>query len=180
MFDESADMSSSACVGSSESAWPERKLRLLISRDFIILFSHYGGPCFVAQHQHCWGPALRFPPSVRCLRSVLLGSRSATRPKTGRFQRRSACVKRKRKACGCSWRKDKPWPATLKRFSLLWGLQSKNRYHLLSHTIYWCVLSRFVQDYIFFYCLWLGHSQHANRLTWPAALKLSMKEDSHC
>lgn len=42
-------------VACSESAYRERKQRLLVFRDFIILlFSHYGGPCFfVAQHQHC-------------------------------------------------------------------------------------------------------------------------------
>lgn len=127
IFDECTDEAPSACAGSSESASRKRKQRLLNYRDFIILFSHYGGPCFAAQHRHCWGPALWFPPSVRCPRSGLFGSRFAIRPPTGRFQRRSACVRRRRKACGCGWRKDKPWTATLKRFSPHWGLQWKNR-----------------------------------------------------
>lgn len=100
----------------------------LLSEISSFSFSHYSGPCFfAAQHQHCWGPPLRFSAPARCPRSGLFGSRFATRVKTGRFQRRCACVRRRKQACGCSWRKDKPWTATLRRFSPLWGLQWKNR-----------------------------------------------------
>ena len=53
LFDESADASHSASAGRNETACQDRKQYLLDSRDFIILSSHYGGPCFVAQHQHC-------------------------------------------------------------------------------------------------------------------------------
>lgn len=105
---------------------------LLVSRDFIILlWLQFTGPCFfsAALHQLCWGPPLRFPPSVHYSRSALSSCRSAIHPEEGLFQRRSACVVRSRGASGCSSRKDKPWgTATLRRFSPLWGRQSKNRY----------------------------------------------------
>lgn len=133
-FVESAD---TLRLAGSESAFPTRKLHSRHSGDFIIHFSGHGGPCFVAQHQHCWEAALSFLPSVSCQRSRLLGSPSATRPETGRSPHRSACVRRRRsKARGCDWRKDKLWTAaTLKRSSPLWGSQSKNRLYLWTRSM---------------------------------------------
>lgn len=113
-----------------ESAGPKRRAHLRTCSDFIILlFSHYGGgPCFfAAPHQHCWGAAPTSPSSVRSKRSASVASRSLTPSEAGWFRRPSAFGRRRRKAFGCNWRKDKPWTATLKKSSPLCGSQLKSR-----------------------------------------------------
>lgn len=106
-------------------------IHLLVFWDFIILFHPHcrsaRGPCFVAQHQHCWGPALRFALFARCRGSAGFYSRCcAVRHKTGRFLFRFACV-RKIKVFGWSFPKDTKWVAILKKSSPHWGWQWKNR-----------------------------------------------------